>query len=173
MTQDELKSRLHYNPETGIFTWLDNPSASTAWRNRYPGRRAGTSHKLGYIVISINKQRHLAHRLAFLYVFGRIPISIDHVDGDPSNNKIENLRETTQAGNMRNICINCRNTSGMMGVAWDSSRAKWCAWINVNGRQVDRKRFTSKADAIRHRQRLESKYGFHANHGKRPKKSPS
>lgn len=166
MTQDELKSRLHYNPETGIFTWLHNPSFSLRWNNRYPGAAAGSLTSLKYVLIRIDKKPYYAHRLAFLYLYGFLPKEVDHIDGDPSNNKISNLRAANRSMNMKNLCRNSVNTSGITGVCWDKARKKWIASIQVNGASVYRKRFSCKSDAISKRKELEKQHGFHENHGR-------
>lgn len=166
MTQDELKARLHYNPETGVFTWLDNPERPDHWRNRYPGTEAGTLHKLGYRGISISKKRYYAHRLAWLYVYGYMPKEIDHIDGNPSNNRLSNLRAADRNINMKNLCRNSVNKSGKTGVCWDKERGKWMAYINVDGSRVKSKRFANREDADLFRDLLSQKYNFHENHGR-------
>jgi len=166
MTQDELKSRLHYDPETGIFTWLDRPDKPAHWRSRYPGTEAGTLHKFGYRGISISKKRYYAHRLAWLYVYGYTPKEIDHIDGDPSNNKLCNLRSADRNINMKNLRRNSVNKSGKTGVCWDKSRGKWMAYINVDGKRVKSKRFANRTDADLFRDWLSQKYDFHDNHGR-------
>jgi hypothetical protein len=97
LSQDELKDQYSYNPETGIFTRLKSRGGKKS------GCIAGAKDKLGYIRISIDSKLYLAHRLAFLYMEGRIPISnVDHRDGNPSNNSWKNLRECTQQQNIQN-----------------------------------------------------------------------
>ena len=97
LTQDYLKELLHYNPITGDFTWNNTRGGSSA------KSLAGAKGKLGYRRISIDTRLYLAHRLAFLYMEGRLPSgNVDHKDGDPSNNSWCNLRECTQAQNVQN-----------------------------------------------------------------------
>lgn len=166
MTQDELKSRLFYNPETGEFTWLNNPLAPLRWNNRYPGKKAGALMTIGYILIRINKKPFLAHRLAFLYFYGFMPEEVDHVDGNRSNNKISNLRAANRSINMKNLCRNTANKSGTTGVRWDDGRKKWAAYIQVNGKSVAPKRFKTRKEAEEYRKQLEQQHGFHENHGR-------
>ena len=166
MTQDELKSRLHYDPETGVFTWLDNPERGEAWRNRYPGTVAGTKLATGYISISLSKKPYLAHRLAFLFVHGYIPPEVDHIDGDTENNRIKNLRSVDRSTNMKNSRRSCANTSGKTGLCWDKNRNKWLAYINVNGKRIHNKRFKDRFDAERQRDKWNKMYDFHPNHGR-------
>lgn len=89
LTQERLKEVLSYNPDTGEFS-------------RIAGGKAGTK-SLEYLRIQIDRRLYLAHRLAFLIILGRWPYDkVDHIDGDPSNNRWENLRECSQKENMRN-----------------------------------------------------------------------
>ena len=169
MTQDEIKSRLHYNQETGVFTWRSNPLAPNYWNTRYSGTSAGTKHPLGYIIISINKKRIYAHRAAFLYLYGVTPEEVDHIDGSPSNNSISNLRPVNRKTNMRNVGRSSSNTSGKTGVCWDNARGKWMAYINRGGKRVRSKRFTKRSDADLHRITWCREYEFHENHGRERK----
>lgn len=62
---------------------------------------------------------------------------IDHINNDPLNNHIENLRWATREENSRNTQIRSNNTSGVKGVSWDKSRRKWLAQIRVDGIKVN------------------------------------
>lgn len=98
LTQDMLKSILHYEPATGVFTWVDPPNNHA----RLIGSRAGCN-ATGYCLIRIDKKKYKAHRLAWLYVHGVMPAKhLDHKDGDPFNNAISNLREATVSQNIAN-----------------------------------------------------------------------
>lgn len=99
LTQDILKSIVDYNPITGIFT---NKVDRGRWGREKAGKVIGTLTN-GYITIRINGVLYLAHRLAWLYVYGQWPRrEIDHIDVEPSNNKINNLREATGSQNKQN-----------------------------------------------------------------------
>ena len=131
ITQKELKELLHYGPETGIFVWKVSPTRSV-----HVGDVAGTIHHLGYREIKIGGRLYRAHRLAWLYVYGKFPDDqIDHINQDPGDNRITNLRDATASKNQRNARMNKANTSGVMGVCWSKSRKKWYAQITVDGKQ--------------------------------------
>jgi hypothetical protein len=98
LTQDELKTQLHYNPETGIFT-------RKVVKSRRKGilGKTGYINKDGYLEISVNCIKYKAHRLAWLYVTGYFPANhLDHINGDRSDNRYENLREATWKQNNQN-----------------------------------------------------------------------
>jgi len=89
ITQDELKDNLKYNSETGVFTWNKRKSGGAAVK----GRIAGSKHE-GEIRLTVNRKPYLAHRLAWLYVYGYWPNIILHLNSDRSDNRIINLKET-------------------------------------------------------------------------------
>jgi hypothetical protein len=131
ITQEYLKSAVHYDPETGVFTWLSRPDKELAWNNKLAGKIAGWD-KDGYRQIAINNKKFYSHRLAWLYMTGKMPREIDHIDMDKSNNKFANLREVTSVQNQLNRRKHRDNKSGYKGVFFSSQKRKWQARIAVN-----------------------------------------
>lgn len=107
LTQSELKDVLKYDPDTGLFTWI---------KGRLKNKLAGSKHVTkNYIIISIRNDAYYAHRLAWLYMSGGWPKNlIDHKDTNGLNNKWINLREASNAQNLRNM--KPRNKSGLKGI---------------------------------------------------------
>jgi len=161
VNQEELKELLHYNPGTGIFTWLVN---------RTGGVKAGDvpCYKSdGYIQISVNNKDYKAHRLAFFYMTGDWPKEqIDHKNHVRDDNRWVNLREATHQENQKNRTISKNNTSGVMGVCWNKKRKKWESNIWINGKQKHLGRFNDKFEAACSRKSAENKHSFHPNHGR-------
>jgi len=143
LTQERLKKLLHYDPETGIFTWL----VSTARRVKV-GDVAGTIMNQGYRAISIDGKKYKAHRLAFLYMTGKFPTNgTDHIDGDPANNRWTNLRECTTAENAQNTASHKNSSSKYVGVGWHKGGQKWRAQIKINGKKKHLGLFETEAEA--------------------------
>ena len=112
ITQEQLKELLHYNPDTGIFTWKRRPS------NRVSvGDNAGHLNRDGYIDLTVNGFKQGAHRFAWLYIYGFLPLGhIDHINGNRSDNRIVNIRDGTQLENNKNKSKLKSNKSGVTGV---------------------------------------------------------
>ena len=103
------------------------------------GEIAGSLHTIsGYYRVRINGMLHRLHRLVWIYHYGDIPngMFVDHIDGDKSNNRIENLRLATYSQNQHNRKICSTNTSGVKGVYWDKSKKKWRGRIEDMGKKL-------------------------------------
>lgn len=143
LTFDRLRELLFYDGETGTFLWRNTrsgvPDISVP---------AGGINKRGYVLIRVYGERYRAHRLAWLYCYGRWPIDvIDHRDGNPANNRIENLREASQSQNQGNRRRPSSNTSGYKGVYWHAHAQKWAAQIRNSGHKRHLGFFVDPADA--------------------------
>lgn len=101
-------------------------------RNRFPiGHKVGTLAK-GYVLLKFEQKRYSAHRIIFYMTHGYCPEYIDHIDGNRSNNRIENLRPATQVQNLSNRTMSSNNTSGVKNVSWNKARKLWEAEIGYN-----------------------------------------
>lgn len=139
-TQERLCELLDYDAETGQFIWLKRQEISREekrWNARYAGKTAGCINAKGYRDIGIDDRLYQAHRLAWLYVYGEWPASfIDHINGDRADNRIANLRQASNAENMRNRGANKNNASGRKGVTWHKRKRKWHAQIGVSAKRI-------------------------------------
>lgn len=104
-----LLSLLEYNPNTGYFIW------KIARGPHKQGARAGNLQSNGYRQIRINNKLYLEHRLAWFYCFKEWPNIIDHDNRNTQDNRLDNLKDGTQANNTYNIGISSHNTSGYKG----------------------------------------------------------
>ena len=98
--------------------------------------------------------------------YGYLSEVVDHEDQDSMNNKIDNLRNTTQAVNMKNPGKHVNNTSGVMGVSFRKDSDKWQARIRYKNRTVTLGSFLTFEEAVIVRQQAEIDYDYHPNHGK-------
>ena len=126
LSVERLREVISYDPTTGIFEWKGDNHG-----NRRHGDIAGHLDKRrGIRQIYIDGILYLAHRLAWLYFYGQWPEDqIDHINCNPSDNRICNLRESTQAENTRNTRIAKNNSSGYKGVSRHPNTTKWRARI--------------------------------------------
>lgn len=122
---DLLRSVLHYDAETGVFTWKVRTS------NRIKiGGVAGAVGEHGYILIRIHGVLYKAHRLAWFYVHGEWPqAEVDHINGRPADNRLCNLREATRKQNMENRGLNANNSTGYRGVTFTKRLGKFKATL--------------------------------------------
>ena len=111
---------------------------------------------------------YLAHRVAWLLYYGIDPGAneIDHIDQDPTNNRIGNLRLVSHGDNMKNRRKHKNNTSGVMGISWHKGAGKWQAYISKGGKRKGLGIFEDKFEAICVRKSAEIRFGYHENHGK-------
>jgi hypothetical protein len=87
-------------------------------------------------IITIDKIRYLAHRIIWVIKNGNIDpnLVVDHLDGNPFNNKLNNLKLKSSSGNSRNTKKTTRNTSGVVGVSYSKTRNAWLAtYIDLKG----------------------------------------
>lgn len=174
LTQEYLKSVLHYDPVTGVFTWKVRTKETApfqkqihCWNGRFANVTAGSKTTLGYIGITLLSVHQKAHRLAWLYVYGELPKSdIDHINGNRADNRIANLRAVSRRQNTQNAKIKSNNTSGYNGVSWRRRERKWYAKISSNGKEVFLGCFGDLQDAIAARRAANIQHGYHPNHGR-------
>lgn len=143
ITQQLLRSKLRYAPETGHFYWLEQRGRVVA------GQKAGTPDYYGYTNIRVCGKVCKAHRLAWVYVYGDWPAGeIDHINGNRADNRLCNLRVVSSAQNKHNQhTLRSNKTSQFLGVSWLAIRNKWRAVIGVAGRTMHLGLFDSEHDA--------------------------
>lgn len=132
LSAERLKQVLSYDEVTGVFRWRVSPSSRVRAGDVAGGRKGG------YIVIRIDGTKHYAHRLAWLYTHGSLPIAeIDHINGDHGDNRLINLRDVSPQVNKQNIRVSRHHSkTGVLGVFPCKRTGKFIAAIGVDGRQV-------------------------------------
>lgn len=155
LTQARLKELLHYDPDTGVFTWR----VATGSRSRAGSIAGCLNNQRGYLVIGVVSRTYYAHRLAWLYVHGRIPDDgVDHINRCRLDNRIANLRPATNAENQQNRGVGVNSTSGVTGVSFYKRTGMWRAHITVSGKNVHLGYFADKDKAAKARLDAKSKY---------------
>jgi len=99
------------------------------------GLRAGYKDSQGYMVARVNGKYIRLHRIIFCMLKGNMPKLIDHIDGNKTNNRIENLRECSVSQNSTNKKLGANNTSGAKGVSIHKPTGRWQVNISVNKKQ--------------------------------------
>lgn len=117
---------------TRLFTYEEG---QLLWREKKKGRKrkqAGFKSKAGYTQIRIDGSLFYLHRLVWIYHNGDISNEIDHIDGNPENNLLGNLREATHRQNLTNVAKLSNNKSGFRGVS--KCPSGWIARIRISGK---------------------------------------
>lgn len=152
LTFEILKSLIAYDPLTGNFERKNSQYMSGRANSRNAGKPVGNLRPDGYLAICLLGKRYLAHRVAWFYVTGEWPPNfLDHINGDPSDNRFSNLRECTQSQNVCNRGKGKNNTTGLKGI-WIEKRSKknpWCASISLNGKTKHLGSFATREKAYR------------------------
>jgi hypothetical protein len=117
------------------------------------GDRAGSMYN--YRQVQIGDKMFKAHRIIYLMFHGTLPEIVDHIDNDPNNNRIENLRACTRAENNRNTTIRKDNTSGVKGVHWCKRDKKWIVRVGTYLGYFDE--LSKATEAARHYRKVHHK----------------
>lgn len=175
LTKSTVRELLEYDPETGVFLWKQrglkwfaNKVDQARWNGRFAGKPAFTTvRKEGYLVGTLLRQDVFAHRLAFLWMTGKIPKYVEPVDGNWSNTRWANLTVSSPAKFRRKMALRNDNVSGTPGVWFETRTSKWLAMIGTgDGKRKGLGRFATKEEAIAARQVASDALGYHANHGR-------
>ena len=148
LTLEYLNSRLEQNPETGEFFWKRKP--------------AGHTRTTGYVSVHVDGVEVKAHQLSWFMHHGVWPTGvIDHINGNPSDNRIENLRDVTAQVNAQNVRKAQKNSqSKLLGACWNKARHKWQVQIcGADGKRRYLGLFDSPEDA--HAAYLKAKREMH------------
>lgn len=178
ISASELHKHFKYNPETGELIWKPRAGIDRhekTFNTRCAGKNAAhemkkinpNSRTTYFRTILYNKQ-YLTHRLVWAMHYGewpKKPLVIDHIDGNGLNNKILNLRVTTNTGNSRNCRLSKNNTSGVNGVWYHKQCKKWVAELMYNRKKISLGLFSNINDAKIATESARVALGFHDLHG--------
>jgi len=156
---DLVKRLLNYDASVGgsCLIW------KTSKGSMKKGSVAGIKTNRGYWHIKINEKSYLAHRLVWA-IFNNIDPEhhIDHINGDKSDSRIENLRLTpnNHVDNGQNMKKRSDNSSGLIGVSWHKATSKWVAQIKIHNKKL----YLGVYDTVEkaHNAYLEAKKKYHS-----------
>ena len=137
------------------------------WNAKWAGKLAGTVSGDRKFV-RIHGKSYQCHRIVWVLANGAIPegMQIDHINGDGTDNRIENLRIASHAENARNSELSKNNANGHKNVVFDAFCGLWLVSLHANGKN-HRKRFKMLEDAVEFaRVKRMELHGQFANHGK-------
>lgn len=161
---EELLSVFEY--KDGCLFWKYREGMK-GFNNRFAGKMAGSTAPHGYIFVNFKYTFYLSHRIIWKMHHGQEAEFIDHIDGDRSNNRIENLRSVNATENMMNVGISSKNTSGITGISWDKRKGKWHCYIKKFGKRRSLMWSDDFFECCCARKSAEIMMGFHENHGKK------
>jgi hypothetical protein len=177
-----LLSLLRYDGSTGKLYWNERPAdmfegrkrkasvCAKIWNAQNANREAFTVRcNFGHLRGGIHNKSWLAHRVIWMMVYGTDPDEIDHINGNPSDNRIENLRSVDRVNNIRNTTERSRKHNLPMGVYKNDALTGYQARIGVNKTYVRLGTFATIEQAEAARKEAEVMYGFHPNHNKKRK----
>lgn len=157
-----LRECFDYYPVSGTIR-----RSITTSPNAVKGDLVGWYDSIGYGRVSFCGKAVLLHRLVWAYMTGRWPhLTIDHVDGDPSNNRWVNLRQVTHSMNCRNSKAKGGN-GGYPGVYKEprSKKNPYFSQIRVEGRNIRLGAFPTAE--LAYQAWLEAKTVYHPGHTER------
>ena len=158
-SQQELQALFEYSPNTGLFIYKVKPNFRIKIGS-VAGTVKTTGKSKGYCFIKINGQLYQASRLAWLYVYGIDPgdLTVDHIDRNPSNNAIDNLRLATLSEQAFNR--SSTNQLNVRRVSYVASRHVYIAQVNFRKAGIcTSKQFTTIEEASEWYEDMRKQYG--------------
>lgn len=164
-TMELFRSRFSYDPDMGVLTWVAAPKFNR-WGIKV-GDAVGRVNSHGYVEVRALGKSYQAHRIAWALFYGLHPAGeIDHINGNPADNRISNLRDVSPRINNRNKALSVKNTTGVMGVTRvqggyrlqlrHAGKPKYIGTYPT----IDEARVASRKAYLEH--------GYHENHGLAP-----
>lgn len=178
-SQEKLNMLLSYDAQTGGLTWNSRDISTFQetgtrpaswlwkhWQSKMAGKPAGSIQK-GYARCCVDSENYLAHRVIWKMVNGTDPLQIDHIDGNKSNNRMENLRDVSHQVNAKNRKLYENNTTGVPGVSFHPRDKVWQVRIGVGrGEEVHLGNYDNRQIAIAVRIAAQTLLDYHENHGR-------
>lgn len=145
MSLNVLDYEKHFEYRDGGLYWKHDRGSQ-----KCNGKLAGTKTHNGYIRVRIRELGGsvLAHQIIFAMHHKYFAEFIDHIDGNKSNNRIENLRAATKSQNNSNRFLQKNNTTGHKNVYWNKKNKNWFVSVNHNSKKKYFGSFNKIDDAL-------------------------
>ena len=138
---EKFSALLRYDKETGKLFWRQSKMGRQIFKP------AGHKDKTGYTRIMIDYKMYLAHRIIWLLSYKEWPKEhLDHIDRNPDNNKLENLRDVGRSMNMRNAKARKDNCQGHRGISLNPNGRYY---VRLQGKYIGSSYFLDKAIKMR------------------------
>ena len=141
------------------------PDGTLLWKCKRSGVSAGSqaghvSSSDGYRYVCISRVRYAAHRVVWkMAKRTEPPFTLDHIDGDRTNNRPDNLRECSQLENLRNKTRAKKNKNNLSGVhRSNTKKPRWYAQIKLEDKSLYLGSFDSEESAYKARVEAEQRY---------------
>jgi len=169
-----LKECFEYSADTGCLTWKKRPEGHFKTKQGFinfnrdnAGNPVGSINNRQYLTTRLKGKVQIVHRLIWAIHYGEYPHGfVDHINGNRSDNRIENLRIVDNEQNTRNAKRYANNSSGQTGIHQRKDNGKYYAFISDGKRKVNLGQYLTFDEALAARKLAEIKYGYHENHGR-------
>jgi hypothetical protein len=129
---------------------IDTENGIIKHKNQNYTRKVGYKNKKGYIVFNLNRVLYLVHRIILTKHLNREireGYHCDHINHNPSDNRICNLRELNNQENTQHSQLSKNNTSGFKGVSWNKRDKRYEAKIMLNSKTIHLGNFKTSEQA--------------------------
>lgn len=138
----ELLNELFYYSDGSLYR------KKTTQKNVQIHKKVGTVNTAGYVVVNLHNKVYLVHRLIYWMQHKYLPKYIDHIDGNRTNNQLNNLRAATNQENICNSKLRKNSASGIKNVRFDSKLKKWVVRFTVHYKPIHIGVYKDLDDAI-------------------------
>lgn len=178
--QETLLNLLEYDPNTGALRWrprkpeqfgggnTGSEANCKGWNKKYAGEIAGMTSPRGHVSVHVGSGKvYKAHRIIWKMVTGQEPDTIDHINGEPSDNRWSNLRSVAEAVNHQNMARRTDNSTGVAGVFHCPHliHRPWRVRVTVDKKNRNLGYFATFEDAVKARNEAKRDLGFTERHG--------